>query len=46
MENLKQVKSFDELLDGKYGKIGTPRRDEFERKATAFVISELLKDLN
>ena len=43
-EALKKVKSFDELLDVKYGKIGVPARNEFEQKAQYFVISEMLKE--
>src|ERR1035437_925202 len=43
-EKLKQAKSFDELLNIKYGKIGTKERDRFEEKAQYFVISEMLKD--
>jgi len=43
-EKLKQAKSFDELLNIKYGKIGTRERDRFEEKAQYFVISEMLKD--
>lgn len=41
---LKKVKNFDELLDVKYGEIGNERRDEFEKKAQYFVISEMLKE--
>lgn len=37
------AKSFDELLNIKYGKTGTPKRDKFEEKAQYFVISEMLK---
>lgn len=43
IKNLKQAKTFDELLDLKYGKVGTPRRDKFEKEAQYFVISEMLK---
>lgn len=39
-----QAKNFDELLDIQYGTIGTKKRDEFEKKAQYFVISETLKD--
>ena len=42
-DNIKNARSFDELLDIKYGKIGTEMRDEFEEKAQYFVISEMLK---
>ncbi len=40
---IKKTKTFDELLDIQYGKIGTKKRDEFERRAQYFVISEMLK---
>jgi|SRR5665213_4260910 len=41
---IKKAKTFDELLDIKYGKIGTKKRDAFEERAQYFVISEMLKD--
>lgn len=41
---IKNAKNFDELLDIKYGKIGTEIRDDFEEKAQYYVISEMLKD--
>jgi len=41
---IRNAKNFDELLDIKYGKIGTEKRDEFEEKAQYFVISEILKE--
>ena len=41
---IRNASTFDELLDIKYGKIGTPERDEYEAKANMFVISEILKD--
>lgn len=40
---LKKAKSFDELLDLKYGEIGTSNREVFEQKANLFVISEMMK---
>jgi hypothetical protein len=40
---LRKAKSFDELLDLKYGKIGTAKRENFEKKAQEFVISEMLE---
>lgn len=43
-EMIKNAKNFDELLDIKYGKIGTEKRDDFEERAQYFVISEMLKD--
>ncbi len=44
MKDLKNFRSFDELLDAKYGEIGTRRRTEFEYKAKAFMIGALLKE--
>ena len=41
---IRNAKNLDELLDNKYGKIGTEKRDDFEEKAQYFVISEMLKD--
>ena len=42
-EELKSAKTFDELLDAKYSKIGEKERDAFEERAQYFVISEMLK---
>ena len=43
-EEIRKAKSFDELLDIKYGKVGTLVRDEYEAKANYFVICEMLKE--
>ena len=43
-EQIKNAKNFDELLNIKYGRIGTKARDAFEEKAQYFVISEMLKE--
>lgn len=43
-KSLKDAKTFDELLEIKYGKTGTAKRDKFEEKAQYFVISEMLKE--
>jgi DNA-binding XRE family transcriptional regulator len=43
-EEIRNAKNFDELLDIKYGKIGTRRRDDFEEQSQYFVISEMLKE--
>lgn len=43
-ELIRNAKTFDELLDAKYGKLGTSVRDEYEAKANNFVISEMLKE--
>ncbi len=44
MKTIQEAKTFDELLDIKYGKLGNPKRDEFESKAKAFVVGEMIKD--
>jgi len=43
-KNIRNAKNFDELLDIKYGKIGSEKRDNFEEKAQYFVISEMLRE--
>ena len=43
-EEIRNAKNFDELLDIKYGKIGTKQRDDFEEQAQYYVISEMLKE--
>ncbi|MCT4591577.1 MAG: helix-turn-helix domain-containing protein [Carboxylicivirga sp.] len=44
MKTIKDAKNFDELLDIKYGKLGTEERNDFEVKAKAFVIGEMIKE--
>jgi DNA-binding XRE family transcriptional regulator len=44
IEEIRNTKNFDELLDIKYGEIGTRRRDDFEEQAQYYVISEMLKE--
>jgi HTH-type transcriptional regulator / antitoxin HipB len=43
-ETIRKAKTFDELLDIKYGKIGTPKRDNYEENANYYVITEILKE--
>ena len=43
-QEIKNAKSFDELLNIKYGTIGTSRRDKYEEKANYFVICQMLKE--
>lgn len=43
-EVIKNAKTFDELLDIKYGMVGSSIRDEYDAKANYFVISEMLKE--
>jgi HTH-type transcriptional regulator / antitoxin HipB len=44
MKNYKGVKTFDELIEKEYGKIGTESRNEYEEKAQMFIVSEMLKE--
>jgi len=44
MKTLRDARNFNELLDIKYGKPGTPGRDAFENRAKAFVIGEMIKE--
>ena len=44
MKTIKDATNFDELLDIKYGKLGTEKRDKFETKAKAFIVGEMIKD--
>lgn len=43
MKDYKNIKNFDDLLDKKYGKVGSKKRIEFQEKAHMFIISEMLK---
>jgi len=44
MEKYKGISDFDQLLDKKYGKVGTSKRIVFEENAHMFIISEMLKE--
>lgn len=44
MKKENKITTFDELLDSKYGKSGTSERINFEIKAKAFAIGELIKE--
>jgi len=41
---MRKQKTFEELLDQKYGELGTRERNAFEEKALLFAISEMLKE--
>ena len=41
---MKNITTFDEHLDQRYGMIGTLKRTEFEMKAKAFAIGEILRE--
>lgn len=42
--DISSIKNFDDLLDAKYGEVGSDRRNEFEEGAQRFFISEMLKE--
>ena len=44
-EKLKCLNRVDDLLDKKYGKLGTKTRTEFEKKAKAWYNREILNHL-
>ncbi|OYT12645.1 MAG: transcriptional regulator [Bacteroidetes bacterium 4572_114] len=44
MKKNNHLTPFESLLTEKYGEPGASKRDEFEKKAKAFVIGELLKE--
>jgi len=41
---MKDITTFEEHLDNRYGKIGSKRRTEFEIKAKSFAIGEILRE--
>ena len=41
---MKDITTFEEHLDERHGKIGTEKRLDFEKKATAFAIGEILRE--
>ena len=43
-KNRQIITTFDEHLDQRYGKIGTEKRMNFEIKAKAFAIGEILRE--
>jgi ribosome-binding protein aMBF1 (putative translation factor) len=40
----KNISTFSEHLNKRYGKVGTPQRTSFELSATKFAIGELIKE--
>ena len=43
-QQIMQCDTFDELLNVKYGPVGTPERDQFEEESDAFILAERLKE--
>jgi HTH-type transcriptional regulator/antitoxin HipB len=44
MKNNKNITTFEEHLEKRYGKIGSKSRTDFDIKAKAFAIGEIIKD--
>ena len=44
MTDYNGIKTFDELIEREYGKIGTESRNEYEKRAQMFIVSEMLKE--
>ena len=44
-ENDHIIRDYDAVLDAKYGKIGTPERDQFEIEADAFYSGQILRSV-
>ena len=44
MKNNKTITTFEEHLEKRYGKIGSKTRTDFDIKAKAFAIGEIIKD--
>ena len=44
--NIKEnkIQSYDEVLDAKYGKVGTPERDNFRKEAYAFYMGQVIRE--
>ena len=43
-KSTENITTFDDHLDSRYGRIGTLTRTEFEIKAKAFAIGEVIKE--
>ncbi len=42
IQKSKTITTFDEHLDNRYGQVGTAKRTDFEIKAKAFAIGEVI----
>ncbi len=46
MDKYKSITNFEELIEVEHGKIETASRNEYEKNAQMFIISEMLKEAN
>ncbi len=44
VEKLKNLPTFNEILDRKYGEVGTPSRELFSKQARAYYTGQLIED--
>lgn len=44
MQERNQIGSFDAILDEKYGRSGTPEREEFNREAYAYCMGQMVME--
>lgn len=44
MQKKNNIGSFDTILDDKYGKIGSPEREEFHKEAYAYCVGQIISD--
>lgn len=44
MKAEKNIKTFNQHLDERYGKLGSDKRTKFEIKAKAFAIGEIIRE--
>lgn len=42
--NNHQITDYDDVLDSKYGKVGTPEREAFRREAYAYCMGQIILD--
>ena len=44
MDKKVEIYSFDEILDEKYGKVGTASREQFRKEAEAYCVGQIISD--
>lgn len=44
MQQRNEISSFDAILDAKYGKEGTPEREQFRKEAYAYCVGQIILD--
>ena len=42
--NNNQLISIDDIMDAKYGKVGTPEREQFRKEAYAYCMGQIIQD--